>query len=114
MFAVPNASPSTAPLGIAPITEPGQLTAALADPRLAGYDPRTVRTPGLSYAELETFGTVERGLLRVAGAPVLHTVSVRLSLAAAPIETDGLCLHAAVLRALGACQDWLSEQTTEL
>ena len=111
---MPAVQHTTAPLGIAPVTEAGQLTVALADPRLAGYDARTLRTPGLAYAELESFGAVERGLLRVAGAPVLHTISVRLSLAAAPIETDGLSLHTAVLRALSACNDWLGEHTPAL
>ena len=101
-------------MGLTEITEPGQLASALRDERLDAYAPATLRSPGAVYAELERLGAVDREMLQADGAPVLHGVTVTLSLADAPFQADGLCLHTACLRALAACSGWIAEQVAAL
>ena len=96
----------------APVAEAGQLVDGLHDARLRDYPPPTLRSAGLAYSALERFGAVRRRLLRVAGAPCLYSVTVKLSLADEPIAADGLSMHAATLRALAECEGWLRDAGT--
>ena len=97
-------STMSTPLGIAELSAAGQLVVALHDPRLNAIPASVLRSPARAYGHLANYGEVAYSRMFVPGAPILFTVTVRMSLREEPVRADGLSFHAAALRAMIVCE----------